>query len=82
LTLSAVPYDVALPTEGARRRLEEALAIDTDALGADHPETVAIARDLKRVADAIAMPRGRASDLEADPPWVIFDALPGMRGGS
>jgi aminoglycoside phosphotransferase (APT) family kinase protein len=26
----------------------------------------------------IALPRERASDLDAEPPWVVFDALPGM----
>lgn len=29
-------------------------------------------------AAGIALPRERASDLDAEPPWVIFDALPGM----
>jgi len=29
-------------------------------------------------AAGIALPRERASDLDAKPPWVIFDALPGM----
>src|SRR5215213_9428178 len=28
-------------------------------------------------AAAIALPRERAADLDAEPPWVIFDALPG-----